>query len=288
MLSVPSAPPPTRLDAIEHQLVAYATADLDDAELTAAARHHLAGGARRRAAIALELGDRLALAERSTDAIACGVELLHAASLVHDDLQDGARTRRGVASVAAGFGEDAALLLGDVLIAAAFEATAALSARGRNPSPASRLRRAVTATACGQHREREGRHGFDLEGYVAVAADKSAPLFALPFELALAEAGLTAAIPRARRAAQQFAVGYQLRDDLDDVAADAAGGEANAVLVLDTDGRQRARARATVARRARTHLDDAAAIARRLPHGAGAPLLRLSAALGQELEGSWT
>src|SRR5204862_6313934 len=48
------------------------------------------------------------------------VELVHMATLVHDDLVDGARMRRGVPSAWSVFGADAALAAGDYLFACAF------------------------------------------------------------------------------------------------------------------------------------------------------------------------
>jgi geranylgeranyl diphosphate synthase type II len=58
-----------------------------------------------------------------TDAAAAAIELLHCASLVHDDLPcfDDADTRRGRPSVHAAFGEPLAVLTGDALIVLAFQ-----------------------------------------------------------------------------------------------------------------------------------------------------------------------
>ncbi|MDF2231487.1 polyprenyl synthetase family protein [Albimonas sp. CAU 1670] len=85
------------------------------------------GGARVRPqlclAVAAACGDD---APALADAAAAAVELIHCASLAHDDLPcfDGADLRRGRASVHAAFGEPIALLAGDALIVAAFEALA--------------------------------------------------------------------------------------------------------------------------------------------------------------------
>ena len=64
-----------------------------------------------------------------TDAAAAAIELLHCASLVHDDLPcfDDAPIRRGKPSVHRAFGEQLAVLAGDALIVLAFE-TLALAA----------------------------------------------------------------------------------------------------------------------------------------------------------------
>jgi geranylgeranyl diphosphate synthase type II len=65
--------------------------------------------------------------EDITDAAAASIELLHCASLVHDDLPcfDDADTRRGKPSVHRAFGEPLAVLTGDALIVLAFQTLAA-------------------------------------------------------------------------------------------------------------------------------------------------------------------
>ncbi|MGZ5926717.1 MAG: polyprenyl synthetase family protein [Rhizomicrobium sp.] len=103
--------------------------------LSAAIRHAVfPGGARVRPRLALAVaqacgGDNPALA----DAAACAIEMLHCASLVHDDLPcfDNADIRRGRPSVHAVFGAPLALLAGDALIVMAFDALA----RGAAKSP---------------------------------------------------------------------------------------------------------------------------------------------------------
>ncbi|QKD05304.1 polyprenyl synthetase family protein [Mesorhizobium loti] len=76
--------------------------------------------------VALACGDDQPLVSTSA---AAAIELLHCASLVHDDMPcfDNAAIRRGKASVHAAYGEPLALLAGDALIVLAFE-TAALAA----------------------------------------------------------------------------------------------------------------------------------------------------------------
>jgi geranylgeranyl diphosphate synthase, type II len=97
--------------------------------LLAEAKRHAVfpGGARIRPQLCLAVagacGDPYpALAE----AVASAIELLHCASLVHDDLPcfDDAASRRGVPSVHAAYGERIAVLTGDALIALAFQALA--------------------------------------------------------------------------------------------------------------------------------------------------------------------
>lgn len=85
------------------------------------------GGARIRPTILMSVAG--ACGDRSpdvTDAAAVALELIHCASLVHDDLPmfDDADTRRGKPSVHRGFSEPIALLTGDALIVMAFEVLA--------------------------------------------------------------------------------------------------------------------------------------------------------------------
>jgi len=86
------------------------------------------GGARVRPRLCLAVsmacgGDDTALEEGAASAI----ELLHCASLVHDDMPcfDDAATRRGKPSIHQAYGEDLALLTGDALIVRAFQVLAA-------------------------------------------------------------------------------------------------------------------------------------------------------------------
>ncbi|MCA3011855.1 MAG: polyprenyl synthetase family protein [Myxococcaceae bacterium] len=117
----------TRLEDALNAAVARAEAEAP-AKLASALRYAVfPGGARVRPrlslAVAQACGDRNpALA----DAAAVALELMHCASLVHDDLPcfDDAPTRRGKPSVHRAFGEPLAVLTGDALIVAAFEGLA--------------------------------------------------------------------------------------------------------------------------------------------------------------------
>lgn len=114
-------------DEIERELAAAIehAAARSPAALAHAMRHAIfPGGARLRPrlcrAVAAACGDGDSdLARRA----AIAIELLHGASLVHDDLPcfDDADTRRGAPSVHRAFGEPIALLTGDALIVLAFE-----------------------------------------------------------------------------------------------------------------------------------------------------------------------
>lgn len=78
--------------------------------------HTLSGGKRLRAKLILKIASQ----HKDAPLLAAIVELIHAASLLHDDVIDEAATRRGVASVNATDGSKTAVMLGDILYSKAF------------------------------------------------------------------------------------------------------------------------------------------------------------------------
>jgi geranylgeranyl pyrophosphate synthase len=108
-------------------------------------------------------------------AAAVAVELVHMATLVHDDLIDGARLRRGHASAWSAHGPDAAKAAGDYLFARAFAELAATGdARG-----VAILADATLCLARGEALQRSQRHDPDttVEAYLERCALKTGKLF---------------------------------------------------------------------------------------------------------------
>lgn len=217
--------------------------------LAAALRHAVfPRGARVRPRLLLAVADacgddRPALAA----AAAAAVELLHCASLVHDDMPcfDDAETRRGKASVHRAFGAPLALLAGDALIVLAFQtlARAAATAPERLPAVMTVIGDGVGVPfgiVAGQAWECEPR--ADLSEY---QRQKTGALFA-----AAAMAGAAAAGAEAepwRLLGERLGEAYQVADDLRDmlgdasdlgkpVGRDAALGRPNAALACGVDG----------------------------------------------------
>lgn len=117
-----------RIERNLERAITYATAGGNPSKICDALRYAVfPGGARIRPrlclAVALASGD---LAPNASDAAATAIELLHCASLVHDDLPcfDDADIRRGKPTVHTAFGETTAVLAGDALIVLAFETLA--------------------------------------------------------------------------------------------------------------------------------------------------------------------
>ncbi len=105
------------LDAVDENLRALAAESglLGDASLLDHAL--VSGGKKVRPAVALLVGAFRPGHEDVLVAMATAVELLHIASLIHDDSVDKAETRRGRQTVSRMWGEDVALLLGDYVFA---------------------------------------------------------------------------------------------------------------------------------------------------------------------------
>jgi geranylgeranyl diphosphate synthase, type II len=129
---MPMSATSARIDRALRQAVEQATGPRCPPRLQAAVRHAVfPGGARIRPqltlAVARACGDD---SPALSDAAAVAVELLHCASLVHDDLPcfDDAPLRRGQASVHSAFGERLAVLVGDALIVSAFDTLAVAGA----------------------------------------------------------------------------------------------------------------------------------------------------------------
>ncbi|MFY7857326.1 MAG: polyprenyl synthetase family protein [Rubrivivax sp.] len=157
-----------------------------------------------------------------SDASAAAIELLHCASLVHDDLPcfDDADVRRGRPSVHAAFGERLAVLAGDGLIVLAFQVLAECdTASPQRIAPLlsvlARRAGAPTGITAGQ--------AWECEPCVSLPAyhrAKTGSLFVACTEMGAMAAG---ADPAAWRGlGLSLGEAYQVADDIRDVVADAA------------------------------------------------------------------
>ena len=214
----------TRIERALERALALAD-DHTPPKLVAALRHAVfPGGARIRPQLCLAVAgacgdDDPALAE----AAAAAIELLHCASLVHDDLPcfDDAATRRGRPSVHKAYGERLAVLGGDALIVLSFQVLA-LAAAG-HPRRLSPLVCSIGASAglpvgivAGQAWECEPR---------AVLAQyqqaKTGSLFAAATLAGATAAGVAEAAPWAL-VGERIGEAYQIADDILDATANAA------------------------------------------------------------------
>lgn len=145
----------------EQQLDCWLPAQPDD-RVTEAMRYSLlAGGKRLRAALALEFCAALSGDAMRAMPFACALEMVHAYSLIHDDLpcMDDDDMRRGKPSCHVAFGEATALLAGDGLLTKAFEVLG--SAEGMSFSQISRA--VLTLAKAAGHQGMIGGQRMDLE-----------------------------------------------------------------------------------------------------------------------------
>lgn len=235
----------------------------------AAIKHLSSGGKRIRARLALSSASHLGLGEETAIRIAAASELIHNASLVHDDIQDRSARRRGVSTIWDAFGADTAICVGDLMISAAYAAAAGVGSQA--PQLIGHIHGRVCEVIQGQCADLEARHRpvETLEDYERIARSKSAPLLALPIDLALIAAQRRDALDQVKRAAGAFAAAYQMADDIEDVMADALAGEVNIVAILGGTSMNSPEAM-RVRKLAATYYDEAGERARCLPEGCGA------------------
>jgi geranylgeranyl pyrophosphate synthase len=145
---------------------------------------------------------------------AVAVELVHAATLVHDDVLDGSALRRGRPTVVAAAGRKMATATGDLLFARAF----AELARGRSSSSVRVLSRASSELALGELMQRADAFNdtLRLERYLERCRLKTAVLFRAACELgAIAGGGSLASLALF---GEQIGLAFQILDDVLDVS----------------------------------------------------------------------
>ena len=164
----------------EHNFNQFLTSILpsNNHPLEAASAHHFsAPGKQLRAKLALSAGDKFGADSTSCIHWATAVELLHNASLIHDDICDGDSIRRNKASVWSKYGRDIAIALGDWMIAEAFEQAAKASHLSGSFGLVSKLSTHMKSTVAGQSLEFERTAYPDIDKYLLISAGKTAPLF---------------------------------------------------------------------------------------------------------------
>ncbi len=152
-----------------------AEADRLDGLVREVARHVLlSGGKRIRPMLTILCARTLGRAEDDLLPMACALEMLHTATLLHDDVLDQAQTRRGKTSAHVAFGVTETILAGDVLLALANS----LGAGYDIPRLNALLARGIMATAEGEILElaHTARPSVDRQAYLDIIIGKTARL----------------------------------------------------------------------------------------------------------------
>ena len=171
----------------------------------------LAGGKRLRAKLILKIAG---VSEKST-LLAAIVEMIHAASLLHDDVIDDAMLRRGQASVNATEGSKVAVMLGDILYSKAFGELV-----GFGEEIARTIASSVTALSVGEMMDVDMAKSFNAneKRYMKMLYLKTATLI----EAAAASAALLAGKEKEKYAlyGKNLGLSFQIIDDILDIIAD--------------------------------------------------------------------
>lgn len=213
-----------RIETALQRAVAKATVPACPARLAEAIRYAVfPGGGRVRPGLCLAVATACGDASpRLTDAAAAAVELLHCASLIQDDLPcfDDAQLRRGQPALHSRFGEDIAILVGDVLIVMAFDLVSAeLPA---HPAAGAAIVQAL-ARAAGAPAGIAAGQAWESETTVDLVAYHHAKTAALFEAAALAGAVAAGGDPGAWAGVGRLLGGaYQVADDLADAMGESA------------------------------------------------------------------
>ena len=223
-----------------HELILDRLENVDASLSDAAFYHFKTPGKMLRAKMAMQSAS-LAKIDISISLLwAASVEVLHNASLIHDDICDGDKQRRGRASIWIKFGRDTALTLGDWLIALSFELASEAAEMSNTPRLVGILARHMATTTAGQAMEFKWDSTQSWDVYLKIAADKTAPLLTAPIHgvtlmsgtsgLGFAISGYFCDLGKAYQIANDI-LNFKGRDGAKLIAGDLARRAPNAVTV---------------------------------------------------------
>ena len=150
--------------------------------------------------------------------LAAAAELVHMASVVHDDVIDGASWRRGAPTAPRQLGDRLAVLLGDMLVASAWQEALDSGVPGATSALSEALTQMVAAevaeTMAAGHPVTEGQYLQTIEG-------KTAALFEAAARMGACSAGASPAqVERLAEYGHHLGMGFQMGDDLLDLFGD--------------------------------------------------------------------
>jgi octaprenyl-diphosphate synthase len=180
-----------------------------------------AGGKRLRPALLLLCCGALDYKEGHRHSLAAVVEFIHTATLLHDDVVDESKLRRGNATANETFGNPASVLVGDFLYSRAFQ----MMVEAQNMRIMETLADATNVIAEGEVQQLMNMHNADLDeaGYLQVIRSKTAKLFEASARCGAILAGASSALESAcADYGQALGTAFQVIDDVLDYAGDAA------------------------------------------------------------------
>ncbi|WP_159910986.1 polyprenyl synthetase family protein [Pantoea sp. 18069] len=180
-----------------------------------------AGGKRLRPALLLMICKALGYEGSQRFNLAAVVELIHTATLLHDDVVDESTMRRGRATANEAFGNPASVLVGDFLHTRSFQMMVAAG----STRVLQILSDATNIIAEGEVQQLMNMHdaSLDEEGYLQVIRSKTAKLFEASAQLGAVLAGSSPAVEEACAIyGQALGTAFQIIDDVLDYTGDTA------------------------------------------------------------------
>jgi octaprenyl-diphosphate synthase len=176
-------------------------------------------GKRLRPALVLMSGRACGRVHASHAVLAAVVEMIHTATLVHDDVLDEALVRRHAATVNAEWGNETAVLMGDFLFTHAFHLAASLES-----TQACRWIGQATNRVCeGEMQQVHQRGNLDLseDDYFAIIEAKTAELTAVSCRLGASYAGAPeSSVAALDRYGRNLGIAFQIADDVLDICGE--------------------------------------------------------------------
>lgn len=215
------------MDLVEQKLMLLGGSSIShERSLNEVFKKHLAtGGARIRAKLTLEQGHLLGLPTVITIPLATAIEVLHQASLIHDDVVDGDESRRGQASVWFSESVATAICLGDALISEAYHLITEIPELNHRQLQylVKKFSDGISKMAAGQALDCAWSPNSKISfmTYQEIVRNKSGPLIGFPIALPMALANVPELkVDKVMNIAMNIGVAYQLADDFIDQEED--------------------------------------------------------------------
>ncbi len=221
-----------QLEEVDRRITAQTTAF--DPAIEGYVAYAIGGGGKRlRPLVALLSGGATGTIASGHVDLAVIVELIHLATLVHDDIMDDAERRRSQPTVNARWGNSLSVLLGDVLFSHALN----LATDFEDTNISRKIARTATEVCSGEMIQTQRRFDLQLsrEEYFRIIGMKTGSLFACAAELGATISGASDdVVARMQSFGAKIGTAYQIYDD----CLDIAGTEAETGKTLGTDLRK--------------------------------------------------
>lgn len=208
---------PLRSDLAQTEAIMKRALSMAEPPLDSMLRNALTGGKKMRPAFVILVGRLFRSGRQRLRVLAAAVEVLHSATLIHDDLVDNSSLRRGRKTLNATWPQGATVLAGDHLLAL----SVSLIARLKNPRVLSILARALATMSQGEITYHYSLHDRKKRAvYFRSIEAKTSALFSAAAEMVavLAQRG-EREITALRAFGREFGITYQIIDDVLDFTA---------------------------------------------------------------------